>query len=183
MQKRFFIIHGWEGSPEGNWFPWLKDMLQKKGFEVHAPHMPDPSMPKEGRWVDKLVEEVGYPDSEVYLIGHSLGSIAILRYLEQLKSGKEVGGCLLVAGFTEDIGIDQISDFFKKPINWDTINSHCRKFVAIASNNDQYVALKYADILQEKLGARKIIEPGMGHFQTKELHVALNEILKMASPG
>ncbi|MBU4141279.1 hypothetical protein KKE99_00155, partial [Patescibacteria group bacterium] len=30
-QKRIFIIHGWEGAPESNWFPWLKKQLEKQG--------------------------------------------------------------------------------------------------------------------------------------------------------
>jgi predicted alpha/beta hydrolase family esterase len=30
--KRVIIIHGWEASPESNWFPWLKNELEKKGI-------------------------------------------------------------------------------------------------------------------------------------------------------
>lgn len=24
--KRAFVIHGWEGTPEGSWWPWLKKL-------------------------------------------------------------------------------------------------------------------------------------------------------------
>lgn len=32
--KRIFIIHGWDGSPQNRWFPWLEKELKKKGFTV-----------------------------------------------------------------------------------------------------------------------------------------------------
>jgi len=57
MQKRVFIIHGWDGYPEEGWFPWLKKKLKEKfdqkwdaavkesekakaeGKEAHEPHV------------------------------------------------------------------------------------------------------------------------------------------------
>ena len=44
--KRVFIIHGWTGKPEGDWFPWLKQELETKGFQVQIPEMPDTEKPK-----------------------------------------------------------------------------------------------------------------------------------------
>lgn len=46
MKKRVFIIHGWSGSPEENWFPWLKKELENSGFEVHVPQIPDADNPE-----------------------------------------------------------------------------------------------------------------------------------------
>jgi uncharacterized protein len=41
--KRVFIVHGWNDSPDGSWFPWLKNELVRKGFEVHVLEMPRPT--------------------------------------------------------------------------------------------------------------------------------------------
>ena len=180
MTKRVFIIHGWQGSPNGNWFPWLKERLGSRGFVVSVPEMPNPDYPELSQWIKKITEVVSKPDNDTYLIGHSLGCIAILRYLEGLKTGK-IGGSILVAGFTDDLDVKELSDFFINPINWEKINSHCSKFVAVASDNDPYVSLKYSDILNEKLNAKVLIQHGMGHFNMKELHVVLNEVLKMSA--
>ena len=46
MQKRIYIIHGWDGHPEEGIFPWLKKELENNGFEVFNPLMPDPLKPE-----------------------------------------------------------------------------------------------------------------------------------------
>jgi len=45
MQKRVFIIHGWDGYPEEGIFPWLKTELQNRSFMVFIPSMPNPLRP------------------------------------------------------------------------------------------------------------------------------------------
>lgn len=179
MVLRVFIIHGWGGHPDSNWFPWLKSKLEERGIETKIVEMPDSDNPKQDPWVSTLENEVGISDKDTYFIGHSLGCITILRYLEELTEGERAGGVVLVAGFTDSLGIDELSDFFTEEINWSIIKPHCSKFVAIASDNDHYVDLKYGTILKEKLDAKLLIQPQMGHFNMKELHVALNELLKI----
>ena len=98
MQKRVFIIHGWEGTPDSNWFPWLKNELEKKGFAVAAPQMPNAVCPKMGEWLAYLQKIVGKPDENTFFVGHSLGSIAILRYFESLPDQEKAGGAILRAG-------------------------------------------------------------------------------------
>ena len=46
MSKRVFVIHGWGGYPEEGWKPWLKKELEKRGFTVFVPAMPDTEHPK-----------------------------------------------------------------------------------------------------------------------------------------
>ena len=118
--KRAFLIHGWGGSPNEGWRPWLKNKLEQQGFEVFVPAMPDTNYPKLDAWLDKLEQAVGTPDENCYFVGHSLGCITILRYLEKLEEGQKVNTVVLVAGFTdknitlgEDENIDGISTFFE----------------------------------------------------------------------
>ncbi len=179
MAKRVFIIHGWGGDPGSNWFPWLKEMLEKRGMEAVVPRMPDSENPKLAAWLETLRKAVGGPDAETFMVGHSLGCITILRYMQGLGDEDKIGGAVLVAGFTEDLGIKQIVNFLDGPVDWKRINARCKRFVAIASDNDGYVPLRQSEILKEKLGAKVLMQQGMGHFNMAELHVALNELLKI----
>lgn len=87
-----------------------------------------------------------------------------MRYLESLSNDKRVRGTVLVAGFTDDLGYPELTNFFKTPIDFNKIKQRCDQFVAINSDNDPYVDLKYGNILKEKLGAKLIIKHNKGHF-------------------
>ncbi len=71
--KRIFIIHGWAGSPIGDWIAWAKQAFEAKGFEVVAPEMPDTLHPNIEAWVSYLRDLVGKPDSNTFFVGHSIG--------------------------------------------------------------------------------------------------------------
>lgn len=88
MSKKAILIHGWEGSPDKGWFPWLKQKLENESWEVKAPQMPNPSNPEMEKWLEHLDSEIPNFDESYYLIGHSLGCITILRFLEHLQKNK-----------------------------------------------------------------------------------------------
>ena len=188
--KRAFLIHGWGGYPEEGWLLWLKKELEKLDFEVFVPAMPDTNYPKRGAWLEKLRKTVGEIDKECYFVGHSLGCITILRYLENLKENHEVGGVVLVAGFSDiNINLDESEDsneiksFFETNVDFEKIKKHCEKFVAIHSDNDPYVHLRYADVFKEKLNAEVVVKKDMKHFSGDDgvdrLPVALEVIKEM----
>jgi uncharacterized protein len=162
--KRCVIVHCWEGYPEYCWYPWVKSELEKKGFEVLVPEMPNTKNPILIEWLTKLKETIKKADGDLYLVGHSLGCIAILRYLESLEEDVKIAGVIMVAGFTDNLGFKEIESFFIEPLDFKKIKSHSNKFVAIHSDNDPYVSLKFGDIFKEKLNAKVIIKNNMKHF-------------------
>ena len=190
MQKRVFIIHGWEGYPENNWFPWLKSKLEEKGFEIILPTMPNAEEPNKDEWVSHLVKIVKNPNKETYFVGHSLGCQAILRYLETLSDEVKVGGVICVAGSFILKGLSAADEEVARPwletaIDFNKVKKHTDKFVAILSENDEFVPLEEsANSYREKLGARIIVEHNKGHFNDdagiKELPSALDAVLEIA---
>lgn len=162
--KRAIIVHCWSGNPEYCWYPQTKRELEKAGFEVKVPEMPETDAPEFSSWLKTLQDEAGAPDKELYLVGHSLGCVTIMRYLEALPKGSKVGGVVFVAGFTEDLEYKELKSFFETSLNFENIKSKANSFVAIYSDNDPYVPVKYAEILKENLDAKLIFKPGLKHF-------------------
>lgn len=187
--RKAYIIHGWEGYPEEGWYPWLRDKLILEGFETKVLEMPETETPTLNKWLSHLKKAVKNPDTETFLIGHSLGCITTLRFIESLEKDQKIAGAVLVAGFGHDLEYPgyqgEFKSFFVQKINWEKIKKHCQKFVAIHSDNDPWVPLKHNQIYQDNLGAESIIEHNRGHFSggdgVKELPKALESVLKISS--
>lgn len=185
--NRVILIHGWGGSSENPWFNWLKKKLESMNFKVIIPDMPNTMKPTINSWTAKLAEVVGNVDEDTYLIGESIGTQTIMRYLEKIRG--KIGGCILVVpwfhltdetwddkGYTREIA----KPWLETPINFEKVKQHCSKFVAIFSDDDPYVPLSDSEIFKEKLGAKIIIEKGKGHYQVDEAPTVLKELLEMA---
>ena len=180
---RVFIVHRWLGTPKADWYPSAKKELEKKGYVVIVLKMPHTSRPTEKDWVPVLAKAVGKLGNRTILVGHSAGVMTILRYLETLKSGR-IGGCVFVAGWVDDLGYKELSNFFTKPINWAKIRKHCSKFTAIHSDDDPYVKMYHGEVFRKKLGAKLIVEHKKGHMdddtKVKKLPSVVRAIEKMS---
>ncbi|KKU18929.1 hypothetical protein A3A64_04555 [Candidatus Gottesmanbacteria bacterium RIFCSPLOWO2_01_FULL_48_11] len=163
--KRAIIVHCWEGHPNYCWYPDAKEQLEKLRFEVKVPVFPHTEAPTQKDWVPFLADQIGEPDEDLYLIGHSVGCITILRYLETLAEKQEVGGVVMVAGFVDHIGYKELENYFETSIDYQKVRNRVKRgFVAIHSDDDPYVSLDNADVFKDKLKAKVIIKHNMGHF-------------------
>jgi len=191
-QKRVFIIHGWGGYPKEGCFPELKKELERRRFTVFNPAMPEPLRPQIETWVQYLKKQVGVPDENTFLFGHSIGAQTILRYLESLSKDEKIGGAVFLAGWvhlTDETYETDEDAIIAKPwletlLNWDKIKSHSNEFIGIFSDDDPFVPISDAKIFESKLGAKIIIEHGKEHFSgssgIKELPSALEAVLEIA---
>lgn len=158
-------MHCWGGTPNYCWYPWVKAQLEAKGFKIDVPAMPETDEPNLELWLPKLIETIGRPDEELFLIGHSIGCATIMRYLEQLSEDQKIGGVVMVAGFTSDLGIAELENFYKTPLSFAKIRAGSAKgFINIHSDDDQYVPVSNSAELQKQLGGEAIILHGKGHF-------------------
>ena len=164
------IVHGWDGRPDTGWFPWLKSELEKRGFEVIAPRLPEPEKPRIQKWIPALAKAAGAVDGNTYFIGHSMGCQAIVRYLASIDV--KVGGAVFVGGFflrltgLEDDADVQETDrlWLTTPVDFAKARARMKKSVAIFSDNDPYVPLDNQNDFREKLDSEIIIEHNKGHF-------------------
>jgi predicted alpha/beta hydrolase family esterase len=171
--KKIYLIHGWGGTGSGGWFDWIKEEMKDRA-EVYSFDMPNTEEPKIEEWIDFLKENVKELDEETYFIGHSVGSQAVLRYLETLDSNIKIKGCIFVAPWMEldkttieeegEEGVEIARPWMETPIDFEKVKKHTNNFLCILSDNDPYVPLDEAEKFKERLGAKTIIKHNHGHF-------------------
>jgi len=167
MEKRVLIIHGWESNSKEHWFLEEKERLEKLGHEVLVPDMPNTFHPKKEEWV-KVIEDFA-PDDDSILVGHSLGGVSVLRYLERIN--KKIPKCILMATpirklKSSEYDFRPIDNFFEPDFNWEKIKQNCEDFIIINQTKDPWVPLQHGKDLADYIGGRLITIEGDNHFDT-----------------
>lgn len=174
--KKVLIIHGLSGTPNGGWRPWLMAELEKKDIYACALAMPSPDEPAVYEWLDEIERHVTAQD-DVYLIGHSLGATAILRYLENPKSCP-ISGAILVSGPFHPTANKKVENFLNKPFNFDAIKKKCPLFAIIHGDNDTVVPLEDGKQFADQLECSLMIVKNGQHLNGSAGWVQLPDCLR-----
>lgn len=172
--KNVLILHGAGNNSQGNWFPWLKEKLTKKGYKVWSPDLPNSDEPIQKDWLNTVFSNSDWKfDNESIIIGHSAGATLILRILEKLPEGVKINKAILVAGPVEVGTIPEHApykrDLTKDPFNWKKIKQSAERFYFIHSDNDQYECGEdQGKIMHEHLGGELIVKSGEQHFNLEK---------------
>jgi predicted alpha/beta hydrolase family esterase len=184
--KKVFIIHGFNGSPNGGWRPFLMRELAKNDIWACSLPMPTPDAPIKDEWIKTLSDAIKNPSEEIFLVGHSLGVPTILRYLESLPEGSKIGGAVLISGpilKIEKDGYEKVNSFIEQTFNYEHIKNVCNNFIIIHGDNDQSVPFSEAEFLAGKFSCDLVSVPNGGHLNGSagwyELPQALDALLKM----
>lgn len=161
--KNALILHGTGGNSQDSWCQWLKKELEQKGYKVWTPDLPDSYNPNINRYNQFIFSQWKF-DEDSIIIGHSSGAVAILGILQELPENVVIDKAILVAGFKNDLGWENIKSLFEKPFDYEKIKKHSKKIILIHSDNDPYVKLEHGVFLKDKLEGKLVILPGQGHF-------------------
>lgn len=178
--KNAFIIHGAYGSSDENWFPWLKEELEKLDYEVFVPDFPTPEGQNLENWREIFEDYKEFIDVDTVFVGHSLAPAFILDILQNISV--KVKACFFISGFLKLLGnkdFDTINEsFVKNQFNWNKIINNSNKFFVYHSDNDPYVPIECATELAELLNTVPIIIKGAGHFNTAVGYTKFEELLE-----
>ena len=173
--KKAIILHGTQGSPEGNWFRWLEAKLRDKDMEVWLPQLPHAEQPSLLEWLSFVQENCPFEiDEETAIIGHSSGSI--LSLISAQESHRKIGGVICVSVFhNNSLGWEANARLFDVEFKWMKIRTNVKKqIVCIHSDDDPYVPLDQAQYVANRIGAEMIIIPNQGHFNLEKSPTYVN---------
>jgi predicted alpha/beta hydrolase family esterase len=164
VRKQVYVVHGYNASPTSHWFPWMKEKLSEKGVAVDILKMPNSSEPNLDAWTRHLSRSCELNDDS-FFIAHSLGTITLLRYLEQAEGKERIGGFLLVSGFSKPLPeLSLLDEFTRDPLDFDSIVNITSHRLVLASRDDPIVPFTYSKELAERIRAEFHQVEKCGHF-------------------
>ncbi len=179
--KKVFLIHGFEGRPNGGWRPWLMGELEKMDIYACALPMPYPDTPILSEWLNEInIHIKENPNDEIYLVGHSLGGTAILRYIEN-NNCSNIKGAVIVSSPCNKNDNEKIEEFLKEKFNWSLIKNKISKITVIHGDDDPLVPVSDAEEIAKELNGELILIPKGKHLNGGAGFTKLPEILTVLS--
>lgn len=183
------IVHGYSGHKRENWFPWLKEELNKSGWETIVPTMPGAGHPTLESWDDYLNQYNAKVSENSILIGHSIGCASVLHYLQGI--GKKVDTVILVAPTNPlqkwtklkrdrpDVDWESIKNMNEESeFNWMMIQTLAKRFIILHSDDDPFIPAESMEYYRKNLPQAEIhLIPNKDHFSESHGIKSLPEIL------
>lgn len=176
--ENYLIIHGSFGSSEGNWFPWLKEQLEKDNKKVLVPQMPV-GIDKQN--FDSWSEVLNKIDINEFttIIAHSIAPIFICKYL--ITNKIKVKRLIFVCGFNNYFGINKDFDTVNGPMyidNYTDIKKYCDNIICYYSDNDPYVKYEVEKEFASSISNKEYVIKGGGHINSESGYTSFEAILK-----
>ena len=160
---------------EKNWMGWTKKELERRGFEVICPIIPQVWKSKYPDWKKEL-DKIDI-DANTTLVGLSAGNGAITKYITEEK--KKIKKLILIAParYHPD---KEWSTFYDFEISKDVKKQIEKGTTIFYDSKDWDTIVKSVGIYKKELDAEVIELPGKGHFsfEISTLPELLEEILK-----
>ena len=162
MKPRIIFIHGNQSTHWSfAWAKWLKEQLERAGYETCFETMPDSIIARSKYWLPFLEEQVKAGENDV-IVGWSSGAVAAMRYAEAHK----LRGSVLIGPCSTDLGddLEKQSGYFDSPWDWAKIKANQQHIAIVHSDNDPYIPQEQFELIKKELTPDVIFLPGRKHF-------------------
>ncbi|OHA00132.1 MAG: hypothetical protein A3C07_00210 [Candidatus Sungbacteria bacterium RIFCSPHIGHO2_02_FULL_47_11] len=174
----YVFLHGYLGSPDTIFWPWLKNQLEKQGARVYAPQLPHASEPNIEEQVNFVLKNYNF-DAKTIIVTHSLGGVVALKLLSRLRT--KVAKVVMVVPPLRTKFLDGKR---KRPLeratdwkfNFAGARSNADSFVVIRDIHDQVVPSDQPIEIARNLHAKlvEVVAPE-SHFNCPEAPTVLDE--------
>jgi predicted alpha/beta hydrolase family esterase len=174
-------IPGYNHSSESTWHPEFRQLIGEAGNEVITLDLPGGKYPVFTEWypiIEQAMREAQYP---VTFVGHSLGTRAVLLFLEQ--TDLRVDNIVLIGPFDNNTDNAKFRDgnyanFFEHLIDIEKVKSKVKGGIkVIGSEDDANIPYIQAQNIARDLEGELITIPDSGHFLDTKWAKTLSEIV------
>lgn len=128
------MLHGAGETPDSFWFPYIRAVLEKRGYKIWCPQLPDADKINTDSQL-KFVLSQGQFNEDTVIIGHSSACRLILSVLERVEC--VILRAILVSGCVS-VHSDKENEVSSTEFQWDKIRKSSKNFVFINSDNDPW---------------------------------------------
>ena len=180
--KKAVILHGTDGKPEDNWFPWLKSKLEAAGYDVWVPLLPENRTPNRVVYGSFFLGS-GSDFTDPPVIGQSSGAVEVLNLLMDERCPKIKFGLMVSAWATNEAELsdtqkqvyaesglskEQFANLFPpEGFDFELIKSKADKLAFLHGDDDPYCPLEQAQYLANQLDATITVVPNGHHLGKK----------------
>ncbi len=149
MRTRIIFLHGNQTSHWSfGWAPWLKENLEKSGFETFFETFPDSIIARSEYWLPFLKHHIKAGPNDI-LVGWSSGAVAAMRFAENNKIKSSV---LISPSYTDlDDTLEKQSGYFDTPWQWEKIQQNQKKIALFYGDDDPYIPQTDFEFIASKL--------------------------------
>lgn len=154
-RKRVLLLHGYGTNADSDFHPWLKSELEKLGYVVELPNLPNPNDPNIDEQVKHIIEN--YTNKKNIILGHSMGCVTALKLIESLDY--KIDDLVLVSGFIDnnfyegDEDIENLANSCDWIFNFDEIKSKVENIHILRPMIDTAVTIEQTKSLSEHLNS------------------------------
>src|SRR3989338_534394 len=165
---KIVFIQGYTASHLADWYPNISKELDKLNIDYTIPDLPGGEHPHADEWLETLHKEISESNKPLVLVGHSLGTLTALLYLENYRP--KVEKVFLIATFSNRVenakrnNGEAYPDFFTHKIDLEKIKPRVGKFIVIHSKDDPSIPYKQAVEIVKDLDAKLVTYYSRGHF-------------------
>ena len=180
--NNYLLVHGSFGSPFVNWFPYLRNEIEKKGLVVYTPDFPTGvGYQNYNNW-EKVLEcylDCGLINENTIIYAHSIGPIFVCKFL--VKHKIKVKKLVFVCGFNNYLGINEEYDNVNKTMYFDDleeVKELAEEIVCFYSKNDPYVKYDTEKKFANTIATKEIIIDNGGHLNSESGYTEFKELLE-----
>lgn len=180
--NNYLLLHGSFASPFVNWFPYLRNEIEKRNLAVYTPDLPTGVGYQNYENWSRVLE--AYISSDIInentvIFAHSIAPIFVCKFL--VDHNIRVKRLVFVCGFNNYFGINEEYDKVNHTMyfeNLKDVKGLAEEIICFYSKNDPYVKYEAEKEFADTIATKQIVIDNGGHLNWESGYTEFKELLE-----